>query len=124
MSSSPQQLNPQNGVAYIAASATKYDLYTAEDTYGSYVTSITIKAIANNGEAIMGIYLKISGTYELINEIWIPAGAGGSTSPYYSMTVYFNSLLIGPGNTLSVECTFAAAFNVSASIQAVNGYSS
>jgi hypothetical protein len=121
---SPQQLNPQNGVAYIAASETKYDLYTAGATYGSYVTSITIKATGNNSEAIMGVYLKISGTYYLVNEIWIPAGAGGSTSPYYSITVYFSSLFLGQNNTLSVQCTEAATFNVSAAIQAVNGFSS
>ena len=123
MSCSPQQLNPQNGVANIVAPSTKYDLYTAGATYGSYVNSITIKATTNNNEAIMGVYLKISGTYYLINEIWIPAGAGGATSPYYSVTVYFNSLFIGPNNTLSVQCTEASSFNVSAAIQAVNGYS-
>jgi len=123
MSCSPQQLNPQNGVANIVAAGTKYDLYTAGASYGSYVNSITIKAIADNSEAIMEVYLKISGTYYLVNEIWIPAGAGGSTSPYYSITVYFNNFFLGPNNTLSVQCGEAAIFNVSAAIQAVNGYS-
>jgi len=75
------------------------------------------------------LFVKTGTTFDLINEIWIPAATNGgasdgTTSPTFGTTIYFNSLFLAPGVILGVSTQNPDTYVISASAELIVGYMS
>ncbi len=93
-----------------------YTLLTGAATYGSMVTSITIKATGSVSEGMIRIFSDSMGTTPigLIMEIRVPAQGQSGTYPAWGTTVQC-SITVGASNKIYVTSQNAATFIVTAS---------